>query len=137
MGVPEFRFGSDNRPIEPWPNKLKIVISAILLVLALPACIVADAIARAILPRRIHERYWFPLPRPSDKCPACGRLLAFRLIRVPIPEMLTTVGRPPNYRSIYLGRCSGCDRKFRWALVGKVVVRQHNQSGIDPELDDP
>ena len=69
MRVPTVRFGRDIRPIEPSEHKYWSVGAVAVMTVVIiwgssgplpswPA--LTDSLARAILPRRVRERYWHP-----------------------------------------------------------------------------
>jgi hypothetical protein len=123
MRVPEVRFGSDHRVIYPWQYRFRIVAFLVAFLLVLPFLVLADAIARVVLPRRIRDRYWFPRPRPPEVCPACRAPMSIRLFRIPISSDRRKPGETPPVVDIYAGRCPGCGRTSQWHGLGMVVVR--------------
>jgi hypothetical protein len=131
MRVPTVRFGRDNRPIEPSEHKywsvgavavmIVVIIWAAAAIFAVLALALTDSLARAILPRRVRERYWHPGARNPETCPSCGGALAVREIRRPSGLKHPKTGRPLGDLIIYEGHCSECPKAFRWVNLGKVA----------------
>jgi hypothetical protein len=132
MRMPLIRFGNDDRPIEPWEDRLAPIVlpivvpllfAAVMLMSAVGVCLVLGwAALSPVLPRswRLDWETAFDLdPSVDPECPECRS----RLSLGPVDKRGHTFQTEQGHEFVMPAQtadCSACKRSFRRYSLGKL-----------------
>jgi hypothetical protein len=145
MRVPLIRFGSDDRPVEPWEERLAPVVLPIVVPLLFATIMVMSAVGvclllgwaaiSPLLPRswRLDWDTAFDLdPSVDADCPACQARLSLGPV-----DKRGRMARTGDGRALELpaqtATCPQCRRAFRRLSLGKVWSSWDEQKNAEPD----